>query len=77
MFLHHPVKKFMDKKTYEHIFKTKFDAQLDDWSGDATGDAIETLRAGRVGLIIKNPPPETLMITEPVGLFIFTFPDDY
>jgi hypothetical protein len=67
----------MYKKTYEHIFKTKFDAQLDGWSGDATGHAIDTLGACRVGLIIKIPPPETLMLTEPVGLFIFTFPDDY
>jgi len=29
----------MDKKTYEHIFKTKFDAHLDGWRLDATGDA--------------------------------------
>jgi hypothetical protein len=67
----------MEKKTYEHIFKTKFDAHLDGWRGYATGDAMETLRVCRVGLIIKNPPPEGLTITEPVGLFIFTFPDDY
>ena len=67
----------MEKKIYEHIFKTKFDDHLDGWRVDATRDAIETLRACRVGLIIKNPPPETLMLTEPVGLFIFTFPDDY
>jgi hypothetical protein len=67
----------MEKKTYEHIFKTKFDAQLDGWRLDASGHAIDTLRACRVGLIIKNPPPEGLTITEPVVLFIFTFPDDY
>jgi hypothetical protein len=47
MFLHHPVKKFMDKKTYEHIFKTKFDAHLDGWSGDARGDASDTPVARR------------------------------
>jgi hypothetical protein len=29
----------MEKKTYEHIFKTKFDAHLDGWSGDASGHA--------------------------------------
>ena len=43
----------MDKKTYEHIFKTKFDANLDGWMVDA----IDTPVARRVGLIIKNPPP--------------------
>ena len=67
----------MEKKIYEHIFKTKFDAHLDGWRLNARGDASDTPVARRVGLIIKNPPPTGLTITEPVGLFIFTFPDDY
>jgi len=37
----------MDKKTYEHIFKTKFDAPLDGWRLDARGDASDTLGAHR------------------------------
>jgi len=38
----------MEKKIYEHIFKTKFDAHLDGWMVDATGDASDTPVARRV-----------------------------
>jgi len=37
----------MEKKIYEHIFKTKFDAQLDGWRLDASGHARDTLGAHR------------------------------
>ncbi len=40
----------MEKKIYEHIFKTTFDALLDGW-------IVDTPEAGMVGLNIKNPPP--------------------
>jgi len=38
----------MEKKIYEHIFKTKFDGHLDGWMVDATGDASDTPVARRV-----------------------------
>jgi hypothetical protein len=37
----------MEKKIYEHIFKTKFDAHLDGWMVDARGYASDTPVARR------------------------------
>ena len=57
----------MEKKIYEHIFKTTFDALLDGWIGDASRHARS--RYGRVKykksaavVVDDKEPPSTFYI---------------